>query len=117
MFLKYIKVHPNLTMRQKGLMINNWTRYYMKKKLQNEGKFVRTCATMPDHVASASMWPHFPDEAIIILIILVIMAFQEITIHHPLPGQKMMIKYDICLEFYTTTIIRGNLTRKKCVHA
>ena len=72
---------------------------------------------MPDHVASASMWPHFPDEAIIILIILVIMAFQEITIRHPLPGRKMLIKYDICLEFYTPTIIGGNLKHKKCVRA
>ena len=68
---------------------------------------------MPDHVASASMWPHFPDEAIIILIIMVIMAFQEITIHHPQPGRKMLILYDICFEFYTTTIIGGNLTCTK----
>ena len=50
---------------------------------------------MPDHVASASMWPHFPDEAIIILIIMVIMAFEVITIHHPQPGRKMLILYDV----------------------
>ena len=90
---------------------------FQVKNLQYEGKILTTCATMPDHVASASMWPHFPDEAIIILIIMVIMAFQEITIHHPQPGRKMLILYDICLEFYTTTIIGGNLRHKKCERA
>ena len=62
-------------------------RIFHVKNLQYEVKFVRTCATMPDHVASASMWPHFPDEAIIILIILVIMAFSG-NYHPPSPTRS-----------------------------
>ena len=65
------KIFLNVTTVKKDLIIYNRVKHFTPNvnKMTMRENYVSTCATMPDHVASASMCPHLPDEAIIIGII------------------------------------------------